>query len=89
MKKCVFLCYNIIGVLLVEMRVIMIRIDTDFITLGQLLKITDWISSGGEAKFAVKELNITVNGEKEDRRGRKLYPNDTIIIEDKSYTITK
>lgn len=52
----------------------MIKIDTEFITLGQLLKMTDWISSGGEAKLAVKELKITVNGEKEDRRGRKLYP---------------
>ena len=50
----------------------MIKIDTEFITLGQLLKMTDWISSGGEAKLAVKELKITVNGEKEDRRGRKL-----------------
>ena len=56
----------------------MIKIDTEFITLGQLLKMTDWISSGGEAKLAVKELKITVNGEKEDRRGRKLYPGDQI-----------
>lgn len=67
----------------------MIKIDTDFITLGQLLKITDWISSGGEAKFAVKELEIYVNDEREDRRGRKLYPGDKINIEDKSYTISK
>ena len=58
----------------------MIKIDTEFITLGQLLKMTDWISSGGEAKLAVKELKITVNGEKEDRRGRKLYPGDQISI---------
>ena len=67
----------------------MIKIDTEFITLGQLLKMTDWISSGGEAKFAVKELKITVNGEKEDRRGRKLYPCDQISIEDKRYTIER
>ena len=67
----------------------MIKIDTEFITLGQLLKMTDWISSGGEAKLAVKELQITVNGEKEDRRGRKLYPGDQISIEDKRYTIER
>ena len=65
----------------------MVNINTEFITLGQLLKMTDWISSGGEAKFAVKELDITVNGEKEDRRGRKLYPGDKVTIEDKSYVI--
>lgn len=64
-----------------------VKITTDFITLGQLLKITDWISSGGEAKIAVKTLKIYVNGEKEDRRGRKLYPNDKIQIENKEYEV--
>jgi len=67
----------------------MIKISTAFITLGQLLKMTDWISSGGQAKIAVKELKITVNGEKEDRRGRKLYPGDVVTIEGKSYQISK
>jgi ribosome-associated protein len=65
----------------------MILLKTPYITLGQLLKITDWISSGGEAKTAVKKLKITVNGDKEDRRGRKLYPGDTVVIEGKSYTL--
>lgn len=65
----------------------MIKITTDFITLGQLLKLTDWINSGAEAKFAVKELKIKVNGVKENRRGRKLYHNDTISIENKEYKI--
>ena len=57
-----------------------VKITTEFITLGQLLKIVDIASSGGEAKILVKELDITVDGEKEDRRGRKLYPNTTIVI---------
>lgn len=58
-----------------------IKLETPLITLGQLLKIADFIQSGGEAKFAVKELDIWVNGEKENRRGRKLYPNDKVVIE--------
>ena len=66
-----------------------IRINTAYITLGQLLKITDWVQSGGEAKIMVKQLDIDVNGEKEDRRGRKLYPGDQIRIQDKRYTITE
>lgn len=66
-----------------------IDIRTEYITLGQLLKIGDFIQSGGEAKFAVKELDITVNGEKEDRRGRKLYNGDIVIIEGKEFTISK
>lgn len=58
-----------------------IKISKEYITLGQLLKKTDFIQSGGEAKFAVKELSITVNGEAENRRGRKLYPKDVVVIE--------
>ncbi|MGL5978543.1 MAG: S4 domain-containing protein YaaA [Erysipelotrichaceae bacterium] len=64
-----------------------IKLDTEYITLGQLLKIADFIQSGGEAKFAVKELAIAVNGEKENRRGRKLYANDTIVIEGRVITL--
>lgn len=58
-----------------------IKVKNDYITLGQLLKVADFISTGGEAKYAVKELSISVNGEKENRRGRKLYPNDEVNIE--------
>jgi len=65
----------------------MVKITTDFITLGQFLKLTDWIQSGGQAKVAVKELNITVNEIKENRRGRKLFKEDQVSVEDKKYTI--
>ena len=57
-----------------------VKITTEFITLGQLLKIVDIASSGGEAKILVKELDITVDGVKEDRRGRKLYPKMTVVV---------
>ena len=60
-----------------------IKIKTDYITLGQLLKIADVASSGGEAKILVKELDILVNGEKDNRRGRKLYLN--MIVQIKGY----
>lgn len=64
-----------------------IQITKEYITLGQLLKITDWISSGGEAKFAVKDLAILVNGDPEDRRGRKLRASDVVQIENKTYEL--
>ena len=63
------------------------EVKGEFITLGQFLKVTDWISSGGEAKFAVKELDIFVNGEKEDRRGRKLRAGDTLTINGQKYEL--
>ena len=41
-----------------------IKLSSEYVTLGQLLKMADFIQSGGEAKFAVKELSIYVNKEK-------------------------
>ena len=64
-----------------------IKLNKEFITLGQLLKVTDFISSGGEAKFMVNELNIFVNGERENRRGRKLFSGDVVIIEGKKFEV--
>ena len=57
------------------------KVKNEFITLGQLLKACDFISSGAQAKFAVKELDIKVNDEKEDRRGRKLDSGDVVVID--------
>ncbi|WP_033544049.1 S4 domain-containing protein YaaA [Planococcus sp. CAU13] len=57
-----------------------IGIETEFITLGQLLKMTDTISSGGMAKWFLSEHEVFVNGEPENRRGKKLRPEDTVSI---------
>ena len=51
------------------------KLKTDYITLGQLLKIVDIISSGGQAKWFLQENDVLING-----RGRKLYPNDLVEI---------
>ena len=59
-------------------REIKIRDDEEFITLNVLLKITGLISTGGEAKWFLNENDVYVNGEKENRRGRKLYREDVI-----------
>ena len=58
-----------------------IKINSEYITLGQFFRQADFIQGGGEAKFAVKEMDITVNGEQEDRRGRKLYAGDRLVID--------
>lgn len=59
-----------------------IVIETDFITLSQLLKWIGLAGTGGEAKAFIREGRITINGEVEPRPGRKLYPKDEIRIED-------
>lgn len=58
-----------------------VQINTSYITLGQLLKITGSIDTGGQVKWFLSEYQISVNGEKEQRRGKKLYPGDIIEIE--------
>jgi len=67
----------------------MVKIVTEHITLGQLLKMTSWVDSGGQAKVIIKQLDIKVNGEKDNRRGRKLYVGDEIVIKDKTYKIDR
>lgn len=57
-----------------------IRFDSEFITLGQLLKMTDTISSGGMAKWFLSENLVYVNGEVDQRRGRKLRNKDIVNI---------
>ena len=66
-----------------------VKIHTDYIELQQLLKLTDWISTGGEAKIAVKKLNIYVNGIKERKKKKKLFPGDKVVIQGKEYEVTK
>lgn len=58
-----------------------IEIKTDYITLGQFLKLADCISTGGQAKFFLLETRILVNDEPDNRRGRKLYPDDRVTVE--------
>ncbi|WP_217596487.1 S4 domain-containing protein YaaA [Cohnella sp. GbtcB17] len=57
-----------------------IEISTEYIQLQQLLKLGDCIGSGGEVKHFLQENEVIVNGEKENRRGRKLRPGDVIEV---------
>lgn len=48
-------------------------LNSEFIKLDQLLKATDIVSTGGEAKMLIMDGYIFVNGDVETRRGRKIY----------------
>lgn len=52
------------------------------ITLGQALKASDLVGSGGEAKVRIQAGEVLVNGEVETRRGRKLVPGDVVEVGD-------
>lgn len=56
------------------------KIDTEYIKLDSFLKAVNVFSSGGEAKQAILEGFVIVNGEIEKRRGRKLRPGDLVEL---------
>lgn len=64
-----------------------ITIKDEFIKLGQALKLSGMADSGLDAKILIQDGEILVNGEKEDRRGRKLYDGDTVEYKDKGFII--
>ncbi|WP_202081574.1 S4 domain-containing protein YaaA [Caldalkalibacillus salinus] len=59
-----------------------IPITTDYIPLGQFLKLADVLQTGGQVKWFLEEHDVLVNGESENRRGKKLYPGDIIEVEE-------
>lgn len=58
-----------------------IAIKDEYIKLGQALKLAGLVSSGVEAKILIQDGLVTVNGEVDERRGRKLYPGDVFALE--------
>ena len=66
---------------------IKLRKDEDFITLGVLLKLAGIIDTGGQAKWFLNENAVLVNDEEENRRGRKLYHGDVIVVKNQSFII--
>jgi len=57
-----------------------ITIQTEYITLGQFLKLANIFDSGGMIKHYIQETGVLINGERDYRRGRKLYPGDLVNI---------
>lgn len=66
-----------------------VKITSEFITLGKFLKFANIIDSGAMAKEYLQNTIILVNGEEENRRGRKLYPGYEIRIANTTYIIGK
>lgn len=64
-----------------------INITTEYITLGQFLKLSRIISNGGDAKIFLMTTQVYVNGELEQRRGRKLRDGDVVKVNGKEYLI--
>lgn len=57
-----------------------IIIDTEFIKLDSLLKYAAVVQTGADAKFFISEGLVSVDGEVETRRGRKIYDGMTVKV---------
>ena len=57
-----------------------IHIDTEFIRLDSLLKLSGGTVTGGQAKVAIQSGQVLVNGEVCTMRGKKMRPGDTAQI---------
>lgn len=66
-----------------------IKLKDEFIKLGQALKAAGMVSSGVEAKMVIQDGLVIVNGEVEERRGRKLYDGDIVEFEHQEIKIEK
>jgi ribosome-associated protein len=66
-----------------------VKITTDYITLGQLLKLAQIIQNGGQAKSYLSENEVIVNGEIDCRRGRKLRSGDLVEFAGMAIEITQ
>ena len=63
------------------------KIKDEFIKLGQALKAAGFVESGVDAKFAVQDGLVKVNGAVETQRGKKLVPGDVVEYDGQSLRI--
>ena len=71
------------------METIKLRETDEFIKLGQALKKAGLESSGVDAKMDIQSGLVKVNGEIEERRGRKLYDGDSFEFDGKQVKVEK
>lgn len=66
-----------------------IKLRDEFIKLGQALKAAGLVESGVDAKFAIQDGLVKVNGAVEMQRGKKLYDGDKVEYDGETVTSTK
>lgn len=64
-----------------------VTIRDEYIKLGQALKLAGFVQSGVDAKYAIENGKVLVNGEVETRRGKKLRDKDEVTLDGKTFTI--
>jgi ribosome-associated protein len=66
-----------------------IRAEDEFIKLGQALKKAGLVESGVEAKIVIQNGEVTVNGEVEYQRGKKLHGGEIVGFDGETLQIVR
>lgn len=66
-----------------------IKLREEYIKLGQALKAAGLAESGVDAKFAIQDGLVKVNGAVELQRGKKLYDGDLVEFQGNTIKIEK
>lgn len=69
------------------MRAEIIKIESDFIRLQDLLKLGGAVETGGQAKLVIQNGEVRVNGEICTMRGKKMRSGDRAEFEDLILTV--
>jgi ribosome-associated protein len=64
-----------------------VEIRGNMIRLGQLLQLADLAASGGDARELLRAGVVTVNGDRDDRRGRQLHRGDVVSVGDRAVRV--
>lgn len=64
-----------------------IKIETEFIKLDSLLKLSGLCETGGQAKKVIQSGNIALNGTICTMRGKKIRPGDKIAFGEKTLEV--
>lgn len=59
-----------------------IKIDTEFIKLQDLIKLSGAVDTGGMAKVAIQNGFVEVNGEVCTMRGKKMRSGDIAVLDE-------
>ena len=66
-----------------------ITIRDEFIKLGQAMKLAGMVGSGVDAKMVIQDGQVTVNGQVEVQRGKKLHDGDVVTYNGETIQIVK
>lgn len=80
---------KIVKVKVAEKKRVPVNITTENIRLDAALKLSNAVSTGGQAKWIIQDSLVKVNGEICISRGKKLIPGDTFEYERVIYEIVK